>query len=45
LQEEYAKIYAVSEEEKESQILFWETHLVLEATGDGDHPMNRKVNF
>ena len=41
--EMYDAEFATSEEDRAKQILTWEVTNVLEAGGDGKHPMNRKV--
>ena len=41
----FDKDFEISEEEKKRHILFWETNQVLEAGGQSDHPLNRKVTL
>ena len=43
--EAYEAEFALSEEEREQHILEWEVHMVHEAAGENDHPLNRKVSM
>ena len=43
--ERYERDFEVSPEEEKRHILKWEVHMVHEAAGDNDHPLNRKVTM
>lgn len=43
--ERYERDFEVSPEEEKRHILKWEVHMVHEAAGENDHPLNRKVTM